>query len=209
MDTIFFHDLIGLLEQRKRMAETNRNDPRYSLLAEKTLEFLRDLERNERSAPGIERQAGGVAIPTEPTRISTSLPPPPSTAVLSDAAGSRPPARFQYPSDTIPDCSICLDGVVSEEHCEARLLCGHIFHLTCIGSAFNSTGVMQCPTCRRLQENQPGGWKYAAMPIRIGNQYHPLSDEAAAAAAAGVGGGGEAEAGVTEMDFSNFQREYM
>lgn len=58
MDTIFFRDLIGLLEQRKRMAETNRND---RLLAERTLEFLRDLERNERSAPGIERQASGVA----------------------------------------------------------------------------------------------------------------------------------------------------
>lgn len=58
-------------------------------------------------------------------------------------------------------CSICLDAVVvvGGERSTARLQCGHEFHLDCIGSAFNSKGVMQCPNCRKVEK---GNWLYAS-----------------------------------------------
>ncbi|GJN05291.1 hypothetical protein PR202_ga22909 [Eleusine coracana subsp. coracana] len=61
-------------------------------------------------------------------------------------------------------CSICLDAVVakSRERSTATLQCGHEFHLDCIGSAFNSTGTMQCPNCRHIEN---GHWLYARHPI--------------------------------------------
>ncbi|TKW34070.1 hypothetical protein SEVIR_2G281000v4 [Setaria viridis] len=58
-----------------------------------------------------------------------------------------------------PTCTICLDPVVAHEHDGARsvalLLCGHKFHLDCIGSAFNARGLMQCPNCRNIED---GNW---------------------------------------------------
>lgn len=57
----------------------------------------------------------------------------------------------------IPSCTICHDPV-SNERSIARLICGHFFHLDCIGSAFNISGVMQCPNCRRTEN---GEWRYA------------------------------------------------
>ncbi|KAH7434412.1 hypothetical protein KP509_06G016400 [Ceratopteris richardii] len=56
-------------------------------------------------------------------------------------------------------CSVCLDAVVEGEgRSNALLKCGHIFHLDCIGSAFNAKGRMQCPNCRNIE---PGQWLYA------------------------------------------------
>ncbi|KAB2017230.1 hypothetical protein ERO13_D08G138700v2 [Gossypium hirsutum] len=56
-------------------------------------------------------------------------------------------------------CSICLD-LVSDTggRSRAKLLCGHQFHLDCIGSAFNMKGAMQCPNCRQVEKGQ---WLYA------------------------------------------------
>ncbi|WOH04603.1 hypothetical protein DCAR_0624014 [Daucus carota subsp. sativus] len=56
-------------------------------------------------------------------------------------------------------CSICLD-VVSDnaDRSFAKLHCGHLFHLDCIGSAFNVKGAMQCPNCRKTEKGQ---WLYS------------------------------------------------
>ncbi|KAJ3088084.1 hypothetical protein HK102_009611, partial [Quaeritorhiza haematococci] len=78
-----------------------------------------------------------------------------------------PPRSHSNPFiDESKECTICLELISSGEHAIARLMCAHEFHLSCIGSCFNSTGTMQCPNCRKIQDNQPGGWKYAAGAIR-------------------------------------------
>lgn len=56
-------------------------------------------------------------------------------------------------------CSICLEVVTDNgDRSFAKLLCGHQFHLDCIGSAFNIKGAMQCPNCRKIEKGQ---WLYA------------------------------------------------
>jgi hypothetical protein len=40
----------------------------------------------------------------------------------------------------------------------AALACGHKFHLSCIGSAFNAKGAMVCPLCRREEDDE---WRFA------------------------------------------------
>ncbi|KAL5561467.1 hypothetical protein UlMin_031214 [Ulmus minor] len=56
-------------------------------------------------------------------------------------------------------CSICLEVVLANGgRSQAKLQCGHEFHLDCIGSAFNSKGVMECPNCRAVENGQ---WLYA------------------------------------------------
>eukprot|EP00250_Pteridium_aquilinum_P015524 c22630_g2_i1 orf=703-1476(+) len=56
-------------------------------------------------------------------------------------------------------CSVCLEAVNdASERSIAKLICGHQFHLDCIGSAFNAKGSMQCPNCRRIENGQ---WLYA------------------------------------------------
>ncbi|XP_051123776.1 E3 ubiquitin-protein ligase IPI1-like isoform X2 [Andrographis paniculata] len=56
-------------------------------------------------------------------------------------------------------CSVCLEAVTAGgERSSAELQCGHIFHLDCIGSAFNIKGAMQCPNCRQIEKGQ---WLYA------------------------------------------------
>ncbi|KAJ6799882.1 uncharacterized protein M6B38_204040 [Iris pallida] len=55
-------------------------------------------------------------------------------------------------------CSICLELVLDRERATAKLICGHEFHLDCIGSAFNAKGAMQCPNCRKVEK---GRWLYA------------------------------------------------
>ncbi|CAL5208615.1 unnamed protein product [Lathyrus oleraceus] len=56
-------------------------------------------------------------------------------------------------------CSICLEIVTDNgDRSLAKLLCGHQFHLDCIGSAFNIKGAMQCPNCRQIEKGQ---WLYA------------------------------------------------
>ncbi|KAM7262415.1 hypothetical protein ACFE04_000098 [Oxalis oulophora] len=52
-------------------------------------------------------------------------------------------------------CSICLNAVLkSGDRSIVRLQCSHLFHLDCIGSAFNSSGKMQCPNCRRIEDGE-------------------------------------------------------
>ncbi|KAK1318475.1 hypothetical protein QJS10_CPB04g00845 [Acorus calamus] len=66
-------------------------------------------------------------------------------------------------------CSICLEAVVVSGNggrSTAKLLCGHDFHLDCIGSAFNVKGLMQCPNCRKTEK---GNWLYA-------NGYRPCPE---------------------------------
>ncbi|KAK1591364.1 hypothetical protein Q3G72_006555 [Acer saccharum] len=54
-----------------------------------------------------------------------------------------------------PLCSICLEGVSATcGRPVVTLLCSHVFHLDCIGSAFNVTGIMQCPNCRQIQKGE-------------------------------------------------------
>ncbi|XP_074358201.1 E3 ubiquitin-protein ligase RFI2-like isoform X1 [Apium graveolens] len=56
-------------------------------------------------------------------------------------------------------CSICLDFVSDDGHRSwAKLHCSHVFHLDCIGSAFNVKGAMQCPNCRKIEKGQ---WLYS------------------------------------------------
>ncbi|KAJ7526124.1 hypothetical protein O6H91_17G082800 [Diphasiastrum complanatum] len=58
-------------------------------------------------------------------------------------------------------CSVCLDAVKDVgggERSIAKLKCGHLFHLDCVGSAFNAKGSMQCPNCQCIEEGQ---WLYA------------------------------------------------
>ncbi|CAN1161488.1 E3 ubiquitin-protein ligase RFI2 [Linum perenne] len=56
-------------------------------------------------------------------------------------------------------CSICLEAVTDAgERSWCKLQCGHLFHLDCIGSAFNIKGVMQCPNCRKIEKGQ---WLFA------------------------------------------------
>ncbi|XP_021637292.1 uncharacterized protein LOC110633119 isoform X2 [Hevea brasiliensis] len=63
-------------------------------------------------------------------------------------------------------CSVCLEEV--SDTCGrtvVKLRCSHLFHLDCIGSAFNASGSMQCPNCReveiglwrRFENNSPEG----------------------------------------------------
>ncbi|KAL9681750.1 hypothetical protein QQ045_013538 [Rhodiola kirilowii] len=57
-------------------------------------------------------------------------------------------------------CSICLNAVSDTgDRSWVKLLCGHQFHLDCIGSAFNVKGAMQCPNCRKIEKGQ---WLYAS-----------------------------------------------
>ncbi|MQL71979.1 hypothetical protein Taro_004292 [Colocasia esculenta] len=69
-------------------------------------------------------------------------------------------------SPAMVPCSICLEAVMDGgERSTAKLLCGHQFHLDCIGSAFNAKGMMQCPNCRKVEK---GDWLYAncCLPFR-------------------------------------------
>ncbi|KAK9933788.1 hypothetical protein M0R45_020964 [Rubus argutus] len=55
------------------------------------------------------------------------------------------------------ECSICLNDV--SDGCGrtvVKLRCDHVFHLDCIGSAFNAKGAMECPICR---VNENGVWR--------------------------------------------------
>ena len=47
----------------------------------------------------------------------------------------------------VPDCSICL-APISKETGEAKLVCGHVFHLGCIGR-WSTKGDASCPMCRK------------------------------------------------------------
>ncbi|KAB2599394.1 hypothetical protein D8674_009665 [Pyrus ussuriensis x Pyrus communis] len=59
---------------------------------------------------------------------------------------------------TTVKCSICIEGVFDNYgRTIVKLQCSHLFHLDCIGSAFNVKGVMECPNCREIEN---GEWRY-------------------------------------------------
>ena len=97
------------------------------------------------------------------------LTPVPGSADVNDttAKATRPAsaarAKKRPPSACRPQsaltCPICLDPVTEGEgRSTAALACGHKFHLSCIGSAFNAKGAMVCPLCRREEDDE---WRYA------------------------------------------------
>ncbi|KAF8112768.1 hypothetical protein N665_0062s0111 [Sinapis alba] len=66
--------------------------------------------------------------------------------------------------ENLDSCTICLEPLVNaqdDRRTLVTLICGHKFHLDCIGSAFNAKGFMQCPNCKQIE---PGQWRYAANP---------------------------------------------
>ncbi|XP_031397644.1 uncharacterized protein LOC116208383 isoform X2 [Punica granatum] len=59
-------------------------------------------------------------------------------------------------------CTICLlDLSPTCGRTVVTLRCSHTFHLDCIGSAFNSKRVMECPNCREVEAGQ---WRFSELP---------------------------------------------
>lgn len=56
------------------------------------------------------------------------------------------------------DCVVCLEPLLVSTQATARLVCGHLFHLCCIGSTFNASSKALCPVCRQDQQQKPGPW---------------------------------------------------
>ncbi|EFH46617.1 predicted protein [Arabidopsis lyrata subsp. lyrata] len=58
------------------------------------------------------------------------------------------------------ECRICLESlqVDNRTRTPVKLRCGHLYHLDCIGSAFNERNKMLCPTCKRVEQ---GNWRFA------------------------------------------------
>ncbi|KAM1613675.1 hypothetical protein ACFX1Z_002171 [Malus domestica] len=55
-------------------------------------------------------------------------------------------------------CFTCMEGV--SDDCGGtvvKLQCSDLFHLNCIGSAFNIKGIVECPICSELED---GVWRY-------------------------------------------------
>ncbi|KAJ4834077.1 hypothetical protein Tsubulata_016275 [Turnera subulata] len=72
------------------------------------------------------------------------------------------------PSSTLL-CSVCWDPLsASCGRTLVTLRCSHMFHLDCIGSAFNAAGIMQCPNCRVVEN---GEWR------RFDNDQGPEADD--------------------------------
>ncbi|KAF8401472.1 hypothetical protein HHK36_012411 [Tetracentron sinense] len=75
--------------------------------------------------------------------------------ILDNGGGGR----LSFGGSSSVSCSICLESVADNgDRSWVKLQCGHEFHLDCIGSAFNSKGVMQCPNCRKIEKGQ---WLFA------------------------------------------------
>ncbi|CAE6198338.1 unnamed protein product [Arabidopsis arenosa] len=58
------------------------------------------------------------------------------------------------------ECRICLESLQVDirTRTPVKLRCGHLYHLDCIGSAFNERNKMLCPTCKRVEQ---GNWRFA------------------------------------------------
>ncbi|KAL3648679.1 hypothetical protein CASFOL_005082 [Castilleja foliolosa] len=60
-------------------------------------------------------------------------------------------------------CTICLDPVLNDNsRGKAQLICGHVFHLDCIGTEFNCKRKMKCPNCRVKEDGQ---WGLPPLPL--------------------------------------------
>ena len=82
---------------------------------------------------------------------------PAASEPAAEAVSKRPPSAERPQSALM--CPICLETVAEGEgRSTAALACGHKFHLSCIGSAFNAKGAMVCPLCRREEDEE---WRYA------------------------------------------------
>lgn len=74
------------------------------------------------------------------------------------AEAERAVDKLLVQGSSVP-CSVCLEFVIDGgQRSIAKLKCGHLFHLDCIGSAYNAKGIMQCPNCRDIEDGQ---WLYA------------------------------------------------
>ncbi|XP_023634474.1 E3 ubiquitin-protein ligase RFI2-like isoform X2 [Capsella rubella] len=59
--------------------------------------------------------------------------------------------------DDDDECMICFESL-ADDRTPVKLRCGHHYHLHCIGSAFNAINMMQCPTCKRVEQSE---WLFA------------------------------------------------
>lgn len=93
-------------------------------------------------------------------RQSDHSPSSSSSSSKMDGNGEGVAVLEPQPSSSGVSCSICSDLVlnINGRRSRAKLQCGHEFHLDCIGSAFNKKGVMQCPSCQKVEKGQ---WLYA------------------------------------------------
>eukprot|EP00128_Syssomonas_multiformis_P017453 Colp12_sorted_trinity150504_noHs@12704 len=57
-------------------------------------------------------------------------------------------------STTSNECAICFEDLMNTKRAQVTLICGHVFHLSCIGSEFNRSDCMQCPYCRRTENSE-------------------------------------------------------
>ena len=102
--------------------------------------------------PGSVRKVSGESAGTRLERLPSDGP----EQKARPGSAKRPPSG--RPKSPLT-CPICLEAVAEGEgRSTAALACGHRFHLSCIGSAFNAKGAMVCPLCRAEEEDE---WKYA------------------------------------------------
>ena len=109
--------------------------------------------------PGAQAGAGLTAVnQTDADPKDAKLTPVASELAAAAAAVPKRPPSAKRPQSALT-CPICLDTVAEGEgRSTAALACGHKFHLSCIGSAFNAKGAMVCPLCRREEDEE---WRYA------------------------------------------------
>ncbi|KAM1195198.1 hypothetical protein ACFX13_022235 [Malus domestica] len=68
------------------------------------------------------------------------------------------PTSSVLSSPSAVKCSICMEGVSDDcGRTVVKLQCSDLFHLDCIGSAFNVKGIMECPICSEIED---GVWRY-------------------------------------------------
>ncbi|KAI9226646.1 MAG: hypothetical protein DHS80DRAFT_25006 [Piptocephalis tieghemiana] len=171
--------------QRMSLTEQRRYRDRHGLfsLTEQYFQLLRQAQLDGRipSIPDIRAPfqssssssspKGGDSQPASVQASAGTIPSTPPSPSSSSSSSSPSPSSSSLQN---PVCSVCLDDIVALDHqgpvkeggvaC-AQLACMHKFHLSCIGSYFNSTGMMKCPTCRFLHQQQPGGgWRYSDRP---------------------------------------------
>jgi len=88
-------------------------------------------------------------------------------ASSSEPAAAEEEEEEEEEEDESMRCTICYDSVETftpgQQYCTSIrpgtvLVCGHVFHLDCLGSFFNAvgSGAMTCPNCR---QQQPGMWR--------------------------------------------------
>ncbi|KAL9681436.1 hypothetical protein QQ045_013219 [Rhodiola kirilowii] len=81
-----------------------------------------------------------------------------SNGLRDDGGAGRGQGSGSSDSESDVSCLICLESVTKDDgRTVVKLKCEHIFHLDCIGSAFNAKREMVCPNCRKLEK---GEWRF-------------------------------------------------